>query len=130
MKKSLSVFMLAMMNVATIGTVKNWPVTAEYGFSAIFFLLLATLVFFIPTSLVSAELATAWPKTGGVFVWVKEAFGHRAGFLAIWLLWAENLVYYPALISFIAGTIAYIINPDLSNSTFYVLGFVVVQIGR
>ena len=76
--------------------------------------------------MVAAELATGWPKTGGIFVWVKEAFGHRTGFLAVWLLWAENLVYYPALISFIAGTIAYIINPMLTNSTLYVLSFIVV----
>lgn len=76
--------------------------------------------------MVAAELATGWPKEGGVFVWVKEAFGHRTGFLSVWLLWAENLVYYPALISFIAGTVAYVINPALSNSTFYVLGFVIV----
>lgn len=76
--------------------------------------------------MVSAELSTGWPKTGGVFVWVKEAFGHRTGFLAVWLLWAENLVYYPALISFIAGTVAYIINPDLANNTFYILSFVII----
>lgn len=76
--------------------------------------------------MVAAELSTGWPKIGGVFVWVKEAFGHRTGFLAVWLLWAENLVYYPALISFIAGTVAYIINPALSQSTLYVLGFVVI----
>src|SRR6185437_12831313 len=84
-KRSLSVFMLAMINVAAICSVRNWPTIAEYGFSSLFFFLIATLIFFIPTSLVSAELATAWPKTGGVFVWVKEAFGHRFGFLAIWL---------------------------------------------
>jgi len=115
-----------MINVAAVSSVRNWPTIAEYGFASLFFFALAAILFFIPVSMVAAELSTGWPKTGGVFVWVKEAFGHRTGFLAIWLLWAENLVYYPALISFIAGTIAYIINPDLSNSTFYVLGFVVV----
>lgn len=76
--------------------------------------------------MVSAELATGWPEQGGVFVWVKEAFGHRTGFLAIWLLWAENLVYYPALISFIAGTIAYLFCPSLVQNTWYMLSFVLL----
>jgi len=125
MTKKLSVFTLAMITLAAVSSVRNWPTIAEYGFSSLFFLAAAAILFFIPVSMVSAELATGWPKTGGVFVWVKEAFGHRTGFLAVWLLWAENLVYYPALISFIATAVAYIINPSLSDNTFYVLGFVV-----
>lgn len=113
--------MLAMMNVAAIASVRNWPTIAEYGFSSLFFFLIATLVFFIPTSLVSAELATAWPKTGGVFIWVKEAFGHRLGFLAIWLLWIENVIWYPTLLSFIAGTAAYMISPALASNPWFLV---------
>ncbi|CAM0117214.1 amino acid permease [Rhabdochlamydiaceae symbiont of Dictyostelium giganteum] len=119
-KKSLSIFTLAMINLAAIGSVKNWPLIAESGFSAIFYFLLATVVFFIPIALVSAELATGWPKTGGVFVWVKEAFGHRLGFLAIWLLWIENVIWYPTTLSFVAVTGAYIIDPSLAHHPVYV----------
>jgi putative glutamate/gamma-aminobutyrate antiporter len=122
----LSVFTLAMINVAAVGSVKNWPITAEYGFSSIFYFLLAALIFFLPISLVAAELATGWPKSGGVFVWVKEAFGHRTGFLAIWLLWIENAFWYPTILSFIAATIAYIFDPSLSNNTFYTLSIILV----
>lgn len=126
MSKKLTVFSLAMINMAAVISVRNWPTIAEYGFSSLFFLGVAALLFFIPVSMVAAELATGWPKTGGVFVWVKEAFGHRTGFLAVWLLWAENLVYYPALISFIAGTVAFVFSPALTQNTWYILGFVVV----
>jgi len=118
-QRTLTVFMLTMINVATIGSVKNWPVTAEYGLSSVFFVILATLIFFIPTSLVAAELATTWPKVGGVFAWVKEAFGHRSGFLAAWLLWFQNIVWYPTALSFIAATIAYILNPILATNPLY-----------
>ena len=118
-KRVLSVFMLTMINVATIGSVKNWPVTAEYGLTSVFFFLLATVIFFIPTALISAELATGWPKVGGVFAWVKEAFGHRTGFLAAWLLWMQNIVWYPTALSFIAATIAYIFNPELAKNSIY-----------
>lgn len=119
--RSVSVFTLAMINVAAIGSVKNWPFISEYGFSSLFYLLLAALVFFFPVSLVSAELATGWSKKGGVFIWVKEAFGHKAGFLAIWLLWIENFAWYPTILSFVASTIAYIFNPSLAENTYYTL---------
>ncbi len=125
-KRTLSIFMLAMINVAAVSSVRNWPTIAEYGFASVFFFALAAILFFIPVSMVAAELATGWPKTGGVFEWVKEAFGHRTGFLAIWLLWAENVIYYPTLISFIAGTVAYMIDPALANNTLYTLLFIVV----
>lgn len=44
--RSLSVFSLAMINLAAMGSIKNWPVTAEYGFASIFYLILAALIFF------------------------------------------------------------------------------------
>lgn len=126
-KRCISVFALAMINLAAIGSVKNWPITAEYGLASIFYLLLAALVFFIPLSLVSAELATGFPKAGGVFVWVQEAFGTRAGFLAIWLQWIENVIWYPTILSFIAATLAYLFDPELSSSTTYTLSVVLIS---
>lgn len=126
-KRCLSVFALAMINLAAIGSVKNWPITAEYGFASIFYLLLAALVFFVPLSLISAELATGWPKAGSVFVWVQEAFGTKMGFLAIWLQWIENVIWYPTILSFIAATLAYLFNPELSSNTTYTLTVVLAS---
>ncbi len=119
--RSLTIFSLAMINVAAVGSVKNWPVMAEYGLASIFYLLLAALLLFIPSSLVAAELATGWPKSGGVFVWVKEAFGHRTGFLAVWLLWILNVIWFPTALSFIAATIAYVFNPAYASNTTYTI---------
>lgn len=119
--KPLSLFTLAMINVATIGSVKNWPLTAEYGLGSVFYIVVASLLFFIPTALVSAELATGWPERGGVFLWVKEAFGHRTGFLAIWLQWIQNVVWYPTILAFIAATFAYALNPSWGENKLYTL---------
>ena len=75
-KKHLSVFLLAMMNVAIIMSLRGLPLMAKEGMSLIFYLFFSLVIFLIPTALVSAELATAWPK-GGVFEWVRIAFGDR-----------------------------------------------------
>jgi len=125
-KRVLNAFMLAMINVAAICSIKNWPVTAEYGFSALFFLMVAALLFFIPVALVSAELATGWPETGGVFVWVKEAFGHKMGFLSIWYQWMTNIPWYPTTLSFIAGAIAFTFNPAWAAQKVYMVVFVLI----
>jgi len=115
----MGVFALAMINISTILSIRNWPFTAEYGLASITYLLLATILYFVPIALISAELATGWPKRGGIFAWVSEAFGKRAGFVSVFLLWASNIVFYPALLSFISATIAYSIHPPLAENPYY-----------
>ncbi len=108
-----------MINVVAINSLRNLPLSAEYGFSLIFYYLLAGVLFFLPASLVSAELATAWPEKGGLYVWVREAFGKKVGFFTICLQWFYNICWFPTIMSFIAATLAYCINPDLTNNKTY-----------
>ena len=118
---TLGVFALAMINVASIVSPRNGPLMAEYGWSMFFFLGCSILLFLIPIALASAELATGWPKTGGVYAWVREAFGERTGFLAIWCDWSENLTFFPTVLSFIAGSLAYAISPDLASDNVFLV---------
>ena len=119
-KKQLTVFMLAMMNVAIIMNLRGLPMMAKEGLSMVFFLLFASIIFLLPTSLVSAELATGWPVGGGVYRWVKEAFGGRLGFVAIWLQWIQNVIWYPTILAFGAGALSYLfLNPALANNKIF-----------
>ena len=59
LNKPLGVFSLAMMNVIAVDSLRSLPIAAQFGYALIFFYLLAALIFFIPTALVTAELATA-----------------------------------------------------------------------
>ena len=68
-KRSINVFMLAMINVAALVNIANISVSAKYGFASIFFIIVSSLAFFIPIALISAELATGWPQRGGVYIW-------------------------------------------------------------
>lgn len=121
--RPLTAWMIALINVAAICSIKNFPMMAEYGLATIFFLILASLFFFIPVSLVSAELATGWPDRG-VYTWVKEGLSPSFGFLAIWLQWIENVIWYPTILSFIAATISYIFMPELAQNKIFVLSIV------
>lgn len=119
--KALSVFMLAMINVAAICNIANLPVTAQYGFASLFYYAFGALFFFIPVGLISAELATGWPESGGVYVWVREALGEKAGFVAIWMQWTENVIWYPTTLSYTAATLAYLIDPKLAQNKIYIM---------
>lgn len=119
--KVLTTFSLVMINVIAVDSLRTLPISAEYGFSLIFYYLLAAILFFIPTALIAAELATAWPQTGGIYVWVREAFGQRVAFFTIWLQWIYNVIWYPTIMAFIAATLAYLFDPDIANHKFYLL---------
>ncbi|MFI4918760.1 MAG: APC family permease [Legionellales bacterium] len=121
-KKVLSVFSLVMINVIAVDSLRTLPISAKLGVSLIFYYFVAAVVFFIPVALVAAELATAYPKTGGIYIWVREAFGKRVGFITIWLQWIYNVVWYPTILSFIAATLAYLVAPELANNKVYLLG--------
>ncbi|MCD6055730.1 MAG: gadC [Gammaproteobacteria bacterium] len=125
-KKTLSLFSLVMINVIAVDSLRNLPLSAEYGLSLLFFYAVGALCFFIPICLVTAELATGWPTTGGLYIWVREAFGRRWGLLAIWLQWVYNIVWYPTILAFLSSTLAYLVNPNLAENRIYTLSTVMI----
>lgn len=126
-KRVLGIFVLATLNLAVITSLRNMPLVARYGLSSVSYYLIAALVFIFPTALVSAELATGWPKAGGVYIWVREAFGEKWGLFAVWLQWLHNLPWYPAMLAFVGTLVAYAVNsPGLIESKNYTLSAILV----
>jgi amino acid transporter len=118
-KKTLGVFHLIMINLIAVDSLRTLPFSAEYGLSLVFFYLVAACFFFIPSGLISAELGTGWPHTGGLYIWIREAFGEKIGLIAIWLNWVYNLAWYPTMMALIAGTFAYLFSPELAQNKTY-----------
>ncbi len=105
----MGVFTLIIMNIVAVVSLRGLPAEAEYGVSSAFYYILAALVFLIPVSLVAAELAAMFPyQQGGMFRWIGEAFGDKAGFLGIWLQWIESTIWYPTVLTFGAVSLAFI----------------------
>lgn len=50
----------------------------------------------IAAAMTFAEVAIMIPKTGGMVVYLEEAFGKRVGFLAGWM---QTILFYPAMIA-------------------------------
>lgn len=120
----LGTFTLAMITLAAIVSLRNLPLNAELGFSAVFFLCVAAIVFFIPSALIIAELATAWPRSGGCYVWVGEAFGKPLAFVALWLSWMASVAWFPTILAFTASMLAHMLSPilpGLEHSTMFIL---------
>ena len=125
-KKTLGVFTLAMINVSAVLSIRNFPSMAIYGWTCVGWYILGTIMFLIPISLAGAELATGWPEGGGVYAWVKQAFGEKGGFVAIFCAWSNNLVWFPTVLSFIASTLFFALSPEFAANRVFM--FVVMMI--
>ncbi|MCF6767686.1 APC family permease [Thiotrichales bacterium 19S11-10] len=116
----LSVFSVAMITITSVDSIRNLPGSALFGSHTVFFFLLAGLCYFIPTALVCAELSTTYPQQGGVYLWGKKTLGRRFGFIALWYQYAENLVYYPPLLTFIIATAVYPFSSHLTDNNLFI----------
>ncbi len=109
-KKTMSIFTLTTMTAAAVISLRGLPMMAKEGLSMVFYILFSAVLFLVPASLVAAELGGAFGRRGGgVYDWVREAFGSRWGFTAIWLQWIQNVVWYPTVLGFAAGALAYLV---------------------
>ncbi|HTM63643.1 MAG TPA: APC family permease [Gammaproteobacteria bacterium] len=118
--KKITILSLTLLITGSIDSIRNLPATALFGSNLIFFFIFGALFFLLPTAMVSAEL-TSNIGEGGIYQWTRRAFGEKAGFLAIWLQWINVVVWLPTMLSFIAGTAAYLIDPTLAQNKFYVI---------
>jgi len=119
--KALSFFSLVMINVIAVDSLRSLPIGAAYGLSVITYYIVAALLFFIPSALAAAELATRWPTTGGIYIWVREAMGTRIAFVVMWLQWVYNVIWYPTIATWIAATLTYMFNPNYVNHPLYMI---------
>jgi amino acid transporter len=125
-KTGLTTFALAMLITGAVDSIRNLPAASLFGSSLIFFFIFSAIVFLIPSALVSAELASGSTEESGIYHWVRKVFGEKAAFLAIWLQWIANLVWFPTILSFIAGLICYLIKPELAQNKTYLVTVILI----
>lgn len=120
-RAKISFLALVLLIISAIDSNRNLPSSAIFGSPLIFFFLFSAIFFLFPTALISAELSAAFPEEGGIYHWVRAAFGENLGMLAVWLQWINTVVWYPTILSFIAGTLTFLFDPTLLDSKLYMI---------
>jgi glutamate:GABA antiporter len=123
----ISTLALVLLITGAIDSIRNLPATALFGSTLPFFFIFSAIVFFIPVALIAAELSSTWSEDeGGIYYWIELAFGKDIAFLGIWLQWVNTIVWFPTILSFIAGTAAYLIEPSLAQNKVYLVSMILV----
>ena len=104
--KALNLRDVVLMNIVAVVGLRWIARGARTGPASVPLWILAWIAFFVPLALAVAALARKYPEQGGVYAWVRRAFGPGHGFICGWCLWVNNLFYFPSVLLFGAANFA------------------------
>jgi amino acid transporter len=126
--KALGLWDVIAMNIVAVVGLRWIARSARVGAPSVSLWILACLVFFIPLALALIELSSRHPEQGGIYAWVRRAFGPLHGFVCGWCMWVNNLFYFPSLLLFAAANFALVLGPTgdgLGENRLYSIVFVI-----
>ncbi len=126
MNKKIGLWDLVFMNVSALYGIrwiaKSTASSFGLGLGSIPTWILFSFIFFVPSSLICAELASKYPNDGGMYEWVKVAYGEKWGFMVSWLNWTAKIFWYSSFLTFMAVNISYAVGkPELAENKMFVL---------
>lgn len=95
--KALRLKDLTLITVSAILLLDTVAASASVGVSSLFWWAFLGLTFFVPYGLMNAEMGTTYPEKGGIYAWVREAFGGRWASRITWSYWINNLLWTPSV---------------------------------
>jgi amino acid transporter len=127
--KALGLWDVVMMNIVAVVGLRWIARSARLGAPSVTLWVLAALAFFVPLAIAVSRLAQRYPEQGGIYVWVRRAFGPVHGFVCGWCVWVNNLFYFPSLLLFAAANLPLAFGADsaaLAENRLYSVAFVLI----
>ena len=103
--KVFGLFSMVLFSVSAILVADTVGSSAAMGVQGLTLWVILGLLFFIPYGFVTAELGSAWPDEGGIYVWVKTAFGPGWGTVTSWMYWVNVALWAPSVFVLFIGAI-------------------------
>ncbi|WP_374574681.1 APC family permease [Phenylobacterium sp.] len=113
-RKVLHSLDMTLFTVCAILVVDQLAASASIGVQSIFWWLLTLVLFFIPYGLITAELGSTYPQEGGIYAWVRRAFGPVWAGRTAWLWWVNVALWMPSVYILFAGVLAELVAPGMS----------------
>lgn len=111
--RALRMFDMILFSVCAILLLSQVTLTAQIGPSAIVWTVLMIALFFLPYGLMTAELGSTYPDTGGIYSWIVRAFGNRWGTRVSWWYWLNVALWVPSVYLMFSVVLSEIFFPDL-----------------
>lgn len=123
LKKVLGVRDLALTQILFIVGLTWIGVAGKLGPSHVVLWLLATVLFYLPLTVVVIWLNELMPLEGGLYQWAKFGFNETAGFMVAWNLWLYVVLFASELGLTVSTYLSYALGPSaawMTTSTWFV----------
>lgn len=117
----LTVFLGVISSMLFLDTIAP---SANMGSQVVSWYIIFAILFFIPMGYIIGELAATYPNKGGVYGWIKKAFGVRWAGRTSWIYWVNAALWMPATIIFLTGVTSQLIYPEASMAFHVILGVI------
>lgn len=88
--------------------------TASIGNSQYFWWIIMLIGFFVPYGLISAELGTQYPSEGGLYTWIKKAFGKKWAGRVAWYYWVNFPLWVASLADLVTSYLMQMLGVDMT----------------
>lgn len=113
-KGKMGVSQIALFCMCAVIVLETLTASAAIGPSGLFWWAVTLVFFIVPYALITSELGTAYPAEGGIYDWIRRAFGPRMSTRAVYLYWLAGGLWMPAGYILFAGMFARVFMPELS----------------
>ncbi len=117
MSPALRLWDLVGLFVVSVVSLRWIASAAAGGPSSLTLWVLAVVCFFVPQGLAVADLSARFPDEGGLYGWTKRGYGDFHGFLCGWCYWVNNLLYFPSLLIYLCGSLAFALSAFTGDPT-------------
>lgn len=115
---------MVFFTISAILLLDTTAAAAAVGASSIFWWVFLGVVFFVPFALICAEMGCAYPEQGGIYAWIRDAFGGRWASRATWCYWVNTAVWIPAIYILFAGVFSQLFIPKMHIAWQIAIGIV------
>jgi len=112
--KKFRLFDAVLAAVCVTMVVESVAPTAAIGNSQYFWWILMFVVFFIPYGFITAELGSAYLDKGGLYDWVKRAYGRSWGSRSAWYYWIQFVFWLASLAVLFTEVLSQVIGREIS----------------
>ena len=113
-QKTLTFIDLVGMAFAAFMSLEVVASQASMGPSLVFCFLVIGGVYFVLHALVCSELGGAYPDQGGIYVWVKKAYGDKWAARTTWWYWVNVVGFIPSAFVVMGTVFQQLFMPDMS----------------
>jgi amino acid transporter len=107
---------MVLFSASAMITLDSVATVAASGWRGVGVFVVLAALFYAPYGFITAELGSAFPQEGGIYVWIREAYGERVGGVCAWFYWVNLAYWAPAVFVIFAGTVRSAFWPEMSRT--------------